>query len=314
VIHNGRAHAQRAPETITTCAAVLADGRPAGRRQTAGVTAVLLALLTAVVWGLANYLGPLLARVHPLGAILLAGQVVGVLGGLLLVAVDGSAVLEGRATAFGIAAGLANGLALLSFYRAAAVGPISVVAPIGATGGVVPVLVAIALGERPSVLQLVGIPLAVLGVALAAARTDPVSSPAGRSGIGLSLLAALTFGTFLTLFAEASRDGAAAAVLTSRAALLVATVAVLAVGRTSVRVPLRALPRVALPGLLLLVGTAAYGIATGTGLVSVVSVLATLNPVVTVGLAVVVLGERLAPRQQAGVATALLGVVLLAAG
>lgn len=278
------------------------------------MTAVLLALLTAVVWGLANYLGPLLARVHPLGAILLAGQVVGVLGGLLLVAVDGSAVLDGRATAFGIAAGLANGLALLSFYRAAAVGPISVVAPIGATGGVVPVLVAIALGERPSVLQLVGIPLAVLGVALAAARTDPVSSPAGRSGIGLSLLAALTFGTFLTLFAEASRDGAAAAVLTSRAALLVATVAVLAVGRTSVRVPLRALPRVALPGLLLLVGTAAYGIATGTGLVSVVSVLATLNPVVTVGLAVVVLGERLAPRQQAGVATALLGVVLLAAG
>ena len=47
---------------------------------------------------------------------------------------------------------------------------------------------------------------------------------------------------------------------------------------------------------------------------SVVSVLATLNPVVTVGLAVVVLGERLAPRQQAGVATALLGVVLLASG
>ena len=79
-------------------------------------------------------------------------------------------------------------------------------------------------------------------------------------------------------------------------------------------VPWRVVPKVALPGLLLLVGTAAYGIATGSGLVSVVSVLATLNPVVTVGLAVVVLGERLAPRQQAGVATALLGVVLLAAG
>ena len=96
--------------------------------------------------------------------------------------------------------------------------------------------------------------------------------------------------------------------------LLVATVVVLAIGRTSVRVPWRVVPKVALPGLLLLVGTAAYGIATGSGLVSVVSVLATLNPVVTVGLAVVVLGERLAPRQQAGVATALLGVVLLASG
>ena len=89
---------------------------------------------------------------------------------------------------------------------------------------------------------------------------------------------------------------------------------VLAIGRTSVRVPGPMVPKVTLPGLLLLVGTATYGIATGSGPVSVVRVLATPNPVVTVGLAVVVLGERLAPRQQAGVATALLGVVLLASG
>jgi drug/metabolite transporter (DMT)-like permease len=79
-------------------------------------------------------------------------------------------------------------------------------------------------------------------------------------------------------------------------------------------VPWRALPVVALPGLLLFVGTAAYGVAVGTGLVSVVSVLATLSPVVTVALAVGLLGERLARRQQVGVAAALLGVVLLAAG
>ncbi|MCW2614627.1 MAG: hypothetical protein JWN08_1621, partial [Frankiales bacterium] len=134
------------------------------------MTAVLLALLTAVVWGLANYLGPLLARVHPLGAVLLAGQVVGVLGGVLLYAVDGNGAPDTRTAVLGVASGIANGLALLTFYRAAAIGPISVVAPIGATGGAVPVLVAIALGERPSVLQLVGIPLAVAGVALAAAR------------------------------------------------------------------------------------------------------------------------------------------------
>ncbi|MCW2613727.1 MAG: hypothetical protein JWN08_721, partial [Frankiales bacterium] len=148
-------------------------------------------------------------------------------------------------------------------------------------------------------------------------RAAPAAgSPArtGPSGIGVAVLAAITFGAFLTLFAEASQDGAATAVLTSRVALLVGTVLVLGVLRTSVRVPLRALPKVALPGALLLVGTVSYGVATGSGLVSVVSVLATLNPVVTVGLAVVVLGERLARRQQVGVATALLGVLLLAAG
>lgn len=278
------------------------------------MTAVLLALLTAAVWGLANYLGPLLSRVHPMGAVLVYGQVVGVLGGVVLYAYDGTGPPDLRSLAFGIAAGIANGLALLTFYRAAAIGPISVVAPIGATGGVVPVIVAIAVGERPSLLQLIGIPLAVVGVALAAARQAPTAGRVGVSSIGMSLLAALTFGSFLTLFAEASQDGAATAVLTSRAALLVSTTAVLLALRSSVRVPWRSVPVVALPGLLLFVGTAAYGVAVGTGLVSVVSVLATLSPVVTVALAVGLLGERLARRQQVGVAAALLGVVLLAAG
>ena len=281
------------------------------------MTAVLLALLTAVVWGFANYLGPLLSRTHPLAAVLLAGQVVGVVGGLALYAVDGTGFPETRALAFGVAAGVFNGIALLTFYKAAAIGPISVVAPVGATGALVPVLVAIGLGERPSLLQLVGIPLAVVGVALAAARAAPaaLSRPHdARAGLLMSLAAALTYGTFLTLFAAAAEDGPATAVLTSRASLLAATAAVLVLLRLPVTVPMRSLPLVALPGLLLFVGTASYGIATSAGLVSVVTVLATLNPVITVGLAVVLLGERLAPRQQVGVGAALLGVVLLAAG
>lgn len=280
------------------------------------MTAVALALLTAVVWGLANYLGPLLSRRHPLGAVLVAGQVVGVLGALVFYAVDGTGAPGTRALLFGIGAGVFNALALVTFFSAARVGPISVVAPVGATGGAVPVLVAIALGERPGAWQLVGIPLAVVGVALAAARgAPPQDAPVEkRAGLLLSLSAALTFGTFLTLFAQASQDGPATAVLTSRIALLVATAGTLLVLRQRMTVPLRDLPLVSVPGLLLVVGTVSYGVAATSGLVSVVSVLATLNPVITVGLAVLVLGERLNRRQQVGVATALLGVVVLAAG
>lgn len=280
------------------------------------MTAVALALLTAVVWGLANYLGPLLSRRHPLGAVLVAGQVVGVLGGFAFYAVDGTGPPATRALLLGIGAGVFNALALATFYSAARVGPISVVAPVGATGGAVPVLAAIVMGERPSAWQLVGIPLAVVGVALAAARTaPPQDAPVEkRAGLLLSLTAALTYGTFLTLFAEASQDGPATAVLTSRIALLIATVGTLALLRQRMTVPLRALPLVSVPGLLLVVGTVSYGVASSTGLVSVVSVLATLNPVITVGLAVLVLGERLNRRQQVGVGTALAGVVLLAAG
>ena len=176
---------------------------------------------------------------------------------LLLVAVDGSAVLEPRAATFGVAAGLANGLALLSFYRAAAVGPISGAVPAGGAD----------LWDVPDPVRR-GVP----GRRLCCCPDQPRCA------------------------ARRYRGGAG-----DRAHVRAGPLADGAEGR-------------ALPGLLLLVGTATYGIATGSGPVSVVRVLATPNPVVTVGLAVVVLGERLAPRQQAGVATALLGVVLLASG
>lgn len=278
------------------------------------MVAVLLGLLTAVTYGLANYLGPVVTRVHPLGAVLLVGQTVGVVGAAALLLFSGDAAPDGRHLLLGALAGGCNAVALASVYAAAAAGPLSVVIPIGATGGAVPIVVALVAGERPAPLQLVGIPLAVVGVVLAAAREQGAPQPAAPRTVALAVLSALFFGGFLTLLGVASEQAPIWALTTSRVSLVVCTAAVLLARRAPVRIPRRALPSVALPGLLLLVGTASYATATTLGLVSLVAVLATLAPVVTVGLAVVVLGERLALRQQLGVGAALTGVLLLAAG
>lgn len=279
------------------------------------MAAVLLALLTAVAYGVANYLGPLLSRRLPLGGVLVVGQVASLVGALALVAVRGGGT-DRTGLLLGLAAGVVNGVALATFYRAAARGPISIVAPIGSTGAAVPVIVSMLQGERPSALQLVGIPIAVIGVALAAARPSytPAEGADPVAGIGLALFAAAAFGTFLAVFAAASDHGATQAVLTSRASLLACTVGVVAVARIPWRIPRRDIAPTAVPGVLLVIGTAAFGIATTKGLVSIVSVLATLSPVVTVALAVLLLHEKLAGRQRVGVAVALTGVVLLAAG
>ena len=142
------------------------------------MTAVLLALLTAITYGLANYLAPLLTRVHPLAGVLVVGQSVGFLGAGGLLLVVGGEVPDARHLLYGVLAGVFNGLALGALYPAAAAGPLSIVIPLGATGGVVPVLGAIAGGEEPSALQLVGIPIAVVGVVLAAARkATPSAAP-----------------------------------------------------------------------------------------------------------------------------------------
>lgn len=161
------------------------------------MAAVLLALVTAVSYGVANYVGPLLTRRLPLGGVLVVGQTVGVLAGLVLVAVVGFGHPGAPGIGLGLLAGLFNGLGLASFYLAAARGSISIVAPIGATGAVVPVLVALATGERPAVPALVGIPLAVVGVALAAARPAAGQLEATTTGAGTALFSAAAFGALL---------------------------------------------------------------------------------------------------------------------
>jgi drug/metabolite transporter (DMT)-like permease len=289
------------------------------------VTAVLLGLLTAVLFGTAAYLGPVLGRRHAPGAVLAAGQVSAVAGAGLLVALLGAPAPPTGALVLGLLAGVANGLTLLAMFECARHLRLSVMAPIGASGGAVPVAVALALGERPAVEQLAGIPLALLGVVLVAAGRAGGSGedpPGGRRRLGLGLAAAwaLLYGVFLSLFSGAvaaggaDTSGASWAVLTSRATLLTTVVLVPLVRRSPLGLERSALPLVTLNGLLILGGVTAFAGASAAGLVSVVSVLATLSPLVTVALAVVLLRERLGAGQQAGLATATAGVVLLSAG
>jgi len=289
------------------------------------VAAVLLALLTALCYGLANFFAPLLTRQHALAAVLVVGQTVGVIGAGAFLAVAHPEAPDALHLTYGLLAGVGNAIALAALYPAAAAGPLSIVIPLSATGGVVPVLVAIAEGERPSALQALGLPIAVVGVVLAAARkAEPaVVLPDGTPGpakhaaprtIALTLVSVLGLGAFLTFLGKASTQGPEWAIFSSRLSLVVCTVTFVLVRRPPVAFPRAALGRLAVPGVLLLVGTVAYAEATTRGLVSVVAMLATLAPVVTVALAVLLLGERLAPRQQVGVATTLVGVVLLAAG
>ncbi len=283
------------------------------------MTAVVLALLAALLFGLASYLGPVLSRSHSPSAVLAVGQVAAV-GAAAVLLLAGRAQLPDKGSLLlGVLAGIANGLALTAMFESARFLPISVMAPIGATGGAVPVVVALLLGERPHVLQLAGILLAIVGVVLVSARRAGRSGGGGRAalqpiGLWLAGLWAVFYGTFLSLFAEASKGGRAWAVFDSRMALLVTALALPLLRGATLRLPRSAVPLAAVNGLLILAGVLTYGLATATGLVSVVSVLATLSPVVTVALAVVLLHERLARRQQVGLALAVAGVVLLAAG
>jgi drug/metabolite transporter (DMT)-like permease len=277
------------------------------------VTAIALALGTALCYGISNFIGPLISRELPTMAVIVAGQTVALSVSAVVVLVHGGSAPALIDMGAGLLAGLGNAAGLALFYAAAASGPLSIVTPIGATGAAVPVLIGLATGERLGALGACGIALAICGVVLATRRASASAAEAAdlRRTVLLAAASAACFGVFLWAIAPASSSGVFWGVLLSRFSLVTSLVAgALLLGR-ALRVPAADAPRTALPGVLLFGGTLMYAAATQEGLLSVVSVIATMFPVVTVTLAFVFLHERPSRTQWAGIAAALTGVVLL---
>ena len=83
--------------------------------------------------------------------------------------------------------------------------------------------------------------------------------------------------------------------------------------RPQVKVERSALPFIAAVGILDTGANGLFALATTEGYLSLVAVLGSLYPVVTVLLAFGVLRERIAPHQMAGAAATLAGIALIAA-
>ncbi|MGW0415153.1 EamA family transporter, partial [Streptomyces collinus] len=161
------------------------------------------ALTTSLLWGLADFGGGLLTRRAPALTVVVASQAIAaaVLG--VLVVATGGWSEAGPRLWFAVAAGLAGPVALLSFYKALALGPMGVVSPLATLSVAVPVGVGLVLGERPGAVQVAGIAVAVTGVVLAGGP-QLRGAPVQRRTILLTLVAALGFGTVFALIAEAS--------------------------------------------------------------------------------------------------------------
>jgi uncharacterized membrane protein len=242
-------------------------------------------------------------------------QLIGVVCAAGWVALSGDPVPPAATLAAGAGAGLAMALALAAFFEAMVVGRMSVVAPVSSIGVVVPIAVGFAEGEQLTAAQAVGIVAAIAGVLLAARVPGEQHTASRESGLGLALIAAVGAGMFLWLMAPASDHGAPWAMLSSRAVPAVVLTAVVYARRQSLRPTLRS-PNAAgtlWSSFLAFGGAALYSLATQHGQLSVIAVLGSLYPVVTVMLAYLVLGERLHRAQQVGITAVLVGIVLLSA-
>lgn len=282
--------------------------------------AVLLALMSAVGFGVSDFSGGLAARrVSPVAVVLVSNSLSLVLAVLVVVALPGSS-LRGADLAWGAAAGAVGLAGVVLLYRGLALGPMAVVAPLTAVlSAIVPVVVGTALGERPGALAVAGVALALPAVVLISrqGRTSEGHRPRlSNPALIAALSAGVSFGGFYVLLAQTGPDGGAWPLLTQRAAsvlLLLPLVAVLW-GRGVVRT---ATMRGAW-SLALLAGATDFGAnlayisATHRGLLALVAVVSSLYPGATVLLARTVLHERLARTQVAGLGLAAVAVTLIA--
>lgn len=277
---------------------------------------IALALGSSVVWGSADFLGGIYTRRLSLAGVVVVSQMAGLLVLLAIVAATGGpAALNGEAFAIGLAAGGFGAVGIAAFYAALAAGTMSIVSPVSACGAVIPMVLALLGGERPGATALAGAVVALSGAVMASIHEYSGGRPGGRSSILLAVLAAAGIGGYLFCLGRAARGGhTLEALLGGRSGSLCLLILASLLSSRSMRVPRNALLAVAAIGLMDTSANALFAVATQHGYLSIVSVLGSVYPIVTVLLAQIVLRERLTTVQAAGVVTTLVGVAIVSAG
>jgi drug/metabolite transporter (DMT)-like permease len=275
------------------------------------VFAAALALAAAASWGVGDFFGGLKSRsLNPI-AVLIVAQPIGLTLLAIWVAVRGQGP-PGSSVLWACLAAVLGTTGLIAFYKGMAAGALSIVAPIAGAGAAIPVIWGLAHGDHPSGYQELGFAAALIGVVLASFERRPEAARLA-AGVGWAAIAMLAFGAYYIPMHEASHGDFlwAAFVFRLTSTTLIAA-AWLALRPPSAR---RAdLPVLASIGILDTGGNVFFAAASAKGLVSVVSILASLYPVVTVLLARAVLNERVHRSQELGIVLALAGIVLISAG
>ncbi|MCZ4078365.1 DMT family transporter [Rhodococcus sp. H36-A4] len=281
----------------------------------------MLALVAAVGYGVSDFVGGVASRrVAALRVVIVSYPFSLVVVLLIAPFVGGTVSLVPML--WGLASGVAGGLAVWWFYLALASGPMAVVSPLTAVlvAGI-PVLAGLMIGERPGILAFCGIALALVAVVLVSKESPDEATgevAGGRDMKFTRAVAWLTVGsgiTFALAFICLHQIGDGAGLWPLAASRFSATAVVWSVALATGHFTAphgSVLKLAAFIGVLDVAANAALLYAFQGGMLSLVSVIASLYPAATVLLAMVMLGERVGRLQQIGMVIALGAVGMIA--
>jgi len=281
--------------------------------------AFALALLSSALWGSADFQAGQLSKKYPAFAVLGATQLIGLIFGIFLIFItdEREAIAFGSNGFFsgyfwpGVFAGIFGYIGLVSLYVGLSTGRMGVVSPISSLGAIVPLVFALIGGEQLSQGRWFGVVIALAGAFCASG--PEVSQGFPLKPVALAFSAALGFGLTLTLMGIGSDSSALMTMVTMRATTAVVTIFLALKFRSTGGFAKADAPALIFVGVSDFLANFTLGIATQHGLVSLVMVLGSLFPVVTVLLAFKLLHERLHKVQYLGVFFAVTGVAILSA-
>jgi drug/metabolite transporter (DMT)-like permease len=274
-----------------------------------------LAVLSSITYGAADFLGGLATKRSSMFSVVVFFQSAGLI--LLLISLPFLPASSPTATdfAWGAASGLAGGIGVALLYRGLAIGVMSVVAPVTAVCAViVPLVVGITLGERPTGLAIVGVLLAIAAIVLVSQTGHTEEGKRATTGLPIAIASGIAIGIFLVFL---KRTGPSAGLWPLIAARVVSVAFFTMAGlvlREKLMPRRESMPIVIGGGALDILANILYLLAVRRGLLSIVATLTSLYPASTIILARIVLRERLRLLQQAGVACAAVAIVLIVSG
>jgi uncharacterized membrane protein len=278
--------------------------------------AILLALLAALAWGVADFAGGLGSRGLDAPRVAISTQALGLLAAGVAVLLFPGVGPKLTPLAWGALSGVGSGVGTMSLYHGLAVGRMSIVATLsGVLAAVLPVIVGLALGNTLDGSAAVGIALAVPAILLVSWQRERNPQAPAWPGVLYGTLAGLGFGLlFIALSRAGTRSGAWPLIPGQLVSVvLIAPFALRAAGGGATW----AKPTVALTLTAGVVGGTAnllFLAAAGKGELAIVAVLSSLYPAFTVLLARAVLAEHWSRRQAIGLVAAAIAVVLVSAG
>jgi drug/metabolite transporter (DMT)-like permease len=284
---------------------------------------VLLALLGALFIGISDFLGGAASqKASPLtvSAVL---QLTSLLTLAPIALALGASAVSAGDLGLGAASGLVTSVAFLGFFTAMAHGRIGVVLPVSAAvAAVLPAVAGVVGGSQLSALALGGVVCALVAIPLVAyGPEDGAGQP--REGalerwsaarqVAVSTVCGVGFGIYFICIGHTSTDSGLWPTVANLVVAVAVTIPVAA--RAGLMPGPASVPRLAVfGGVALGVADAALTTALQRGPLTVASVLGNLYPLVTIVLGVVVLRERVHRWHAVGIALALAGVTMIAAG